>query len=100
MREVLNITEAVRTNIPIVDACTACILKAYREKRGIKALYLQPRYYYQFRDAVIRKIGERAFFDIGKGKIEYYQVNIEMGERKQAIAILPEYWPEILNQPN
>lgn len=90
-----DIANYKRTHVLAVDLCANAIYYYRKLKIPLKSITLKPRHYNQFKEYVIKHIGEEEFYNRG-AKIQLFDVYIELGSNLQLKNMVFDFWPVML----
>jgi len=87
----LNWKEYTTQGVKSVDMCAVTIFTHRQKGIPIKAIHLQPRFFEQFAGWAQKKMGRDLLPD---EKLQFDEVNIELGDRLQSTPLLIELWAQ------
>lgn len=94
-----DIRDYQRTHVTAVDLVANVIFYYRKLKMPLKSITLKPRHYNQFKEYVIKKIGEEQFYERG-ALMQMDGVNIELGSNLQLKQVVVDFWPAALEIAN
>lgn len=94
-----DIRDYQRTHVTAVDLVANVIFYYRKLKMPLKSITLKPRHYNQFKEWVIKNIGEEQFYERG-ALMQMDGVNIELGSNLQLKQVVVDFWPATLEIAN